>query len=86
MNNFQEKQSLNMQRTALVIIDLQNGALKGAQLAPYTGEQVVANASRLAEAFTKNGAFVVLVGSTYGGKNMIQVKTEHKDHAQIVEE
>ena len=34
MDNLKEKESLSMQRTALIILDLQNGIVKGRQLAP----------------------------------------------------
>lgn len=81
MDHLQKKESLSMQKTALVIIDLQNGIVKSRQRAPYTVEQVVANASRLAEAFTRKGAFVILVRtSTHDGKDMLQVKTDDAEH------
>ena len=49
---------LNPQKTALVLIDLQN-AVVGMNTAPYTAEQVVANSKKLAEAFRASGAPVV---------------------------
>lgn len=77
MAHLPEKESLSMQKTALVIIDLQNGVVKNRRRAPYTVEQVVANADRLAEAFTRKGAFVVLVRtSTHDGNDMLRVKTD----------
>ncbi len=61
---------IKAEKTALVIIDLQNG-IANRQSAPYTGVQMVLNASRLANTFTKKGAFVVLVRvSTVDGKDM----------------
>ncbi|MFT9057109.1 MAG: hydrolase [Ethanoligenens sp.] len=79
MIGIQEEKSLDMEKTALVVIDLQNGIVKNKQRAPYSGEQVVSNASKLAEAFTQKGAFVVLVRvSTHDGKDMLRVKTDYK--------
>jgi nicotinamidase-related amidase len=79
MENLQTREPLNPEKTALVIIDLQNGVVNGRKHAPYTGEQVVANASRLADAFTEKGAFVVLVRvSTHDGKDMLRPKTDFK--------
>jgi nicotinamidase-related amidase len=51
---------LNPQKTALVLIDLQN-AVVGMHTAPYTAVQVVANSKKLAEAFRAVGAPVVYV-------------------------
>jgi nicotinamidase-related amidase len=51
---------LNHQKTALVLIDLQN-AIVGMNTAPYTAAQVVANSKKLAEAFRAAGAAVVYV-------------------------
>jgi nicotinamidase-related amidase len=47
-------------RTALVLIDLQNGIV-GAPVTPLGGPEVVGNAVRLAEAFRRHNAPVVLV-------------------------
>jgi nicotinamidase-related amidase len=69
---------LKTEKTALVVIDLQNGIVKR-QGVPYTGEQVVANASRLVDIFTEHGAFVVLVKvSSVDGKDMLKSKTDLK--------
>lgn len=46
--------------TALVLIDLQKGILSG-QLAPYTGDEVLARAKSLSNRFRDVGAPVVLV-------------------------
>jgi nicotinamidase-related amidase len=51
---------LNPEKTALVLIDLQN-AVVGMNTAPYTAAQVVANSKKLAEAFRAVGAAVVYV-------------------------
>lgn len=60
--------TLDSKRTALVVIDLQEGivALDGA---PHGTKDVVARAALLADAFRSQGAFVVLVnvGSKDGG-------------------
>jgi nicotinamidase-related amidase len=51
---------LDPQKTALVIIDLQN-AIVGMNTAPYSADQVVENSKKLAEAFRVHGAPVVYV-------------------------
>ncbi len=51
-------------RTALVLIDLQNGIV-AAPTAPRTGPEVVARAGELADAFHAHGAPVVLVRVTF---------------------
>ncbi|WP_246590538.1 hypothetical protein [Paenibacillus sophorae] len=57
---------------------MQNGIVNS-QRAPYTGVQVVQNASRLINAFTKKGAFVVLVRvSTLDSKDMLKPNTDLK--------
>lgn len=47
-------------RTALVLIDLQNGVI-AAPTTPHTGPEVLARAVELADAFRSHGALVVLV-------------------------
>lgn len=51
---------IDIKKTALVIVDLQKGIVnvKGE---PYTGKQVVDNATKIAKEFTKKGGFTVLV-------------------------
>lgn len=72
-----ESKYVKAEKTALVVIDLQNGIAHGRQSAPYTGAEVVQNAGKLAEAFTEKGAFVVLVRvSTLDGKDMLRPKTD----------
>src|ERR1700729_354978 len=51
---------LDPQKTALVLIDLQN-AIVGMSPVPHTAAQVVANSRKLAEAFRAKGAPVVYV-------------------------
>jgi nicotinamidase-related amidase len=51
------------ERTALVLIDLQNGIL-AAPTTPHTAPEVVARAAELADAFRTHGAPVVLVRVT----------------------
>jgi nicotinamidase-related amidase len=51
---------LDPKTTALILIDLQHGIV-GMPLAPYSGQQVVERASRLAGAFRQSGATVVFV-------------------------
>jgi nicotinamidase-related amidase len=47
------------QKTALVVIDLQNWL--GNHYAPYSSEEVISNAAALADAFRKQGSMVALV-------------------------
>lgn len=48
---------INFDKTALVLIDLQQGILK-MDYAPHTAENVVQNANKLIEAFRKNNGFI----------------------------
>lgn len=71
-----EAKLINAEKTALVVIDLQSGIVNK-QVVPYTGAQVVQNASRLMNAFTEKGAFVVLVRvSSVDGKDMLKPSTD----------
>ena len=66
------------EKTALVVIDLQNGIVNRPH-SPYTGAQVVQNVARLIDAFEEKGAFVVLVRvSTLDGKDMLKPITDSK--------
>lgn len=57
-----ETKLLNAEKTALVVIDLQQGIVAGGrQSAPYSSPEVIQNASLLVDAFTEKGAFVILV-------------------------
>ncbi|MBX4264903.1 isochorismatase family protein [Clostridium estertheticum] len=73
-----EKEYINAQRTALVVIDLQIGIVNKERLtSPFTAEEVVLNASSLINAFTDKGAFVVLVKvSSLDGKDMLKPNTD----------
>ncbi|WP_152393824.1 hydrolase [Paenibacillus guangzhouensis] len=79
-----EVSAWNVEKTALVVIDLQRGiAGSGRQTAPYTGAEVVQKASQLIEAFTEKGGFVVLVRvSSVDGKDMLHPSTD-MTHAPV---
>ncbi len=66
------------EKTALVVIDLQQGiAHPSRQGAPHDSSVVVGNASRLARAFAEEGGFVVLVRvSSLDGKDMLKPDTD----------
>ncbi|MCL6452190.1 MAG: hydrolase [Alicyclobacillus sp.] len=69
-------EALYPDKTALVVIDLQNSvvALKGA---PYSAQEVVHNAARLVNAFRAKGAFVGLVRvASQDGKDMLRPLTD----------
>ncbi|MDR3565997.1 MAG: hydrolase [Negativicutes bacterium] len=69
---------MKAERTALVVIDLQKGIINR-EFSPYTGAQVVQNASRLINAFTEKEAFVVLVRvSSLDGKDMFKPRIDLK--------
>ena len=63
--------------TALVLIDLQNGVL-AMPTVPHAGQEVVARATELAEAFRAHGAPVVLVRVTFAadGSDAVPGRTE----------
>lgn len=68
--------TINGKKTALVVIDLQTGIV-GRELKPYTGGDVVANATKLIGAVKEKDGFVVLVRvSTTDGKDMPHPKTD----------
>jgi len=76
---------LIVEKTALVVIDLQNGIVNR-ECSPYTTTQVVNNAAKLANIFTKNGAFVVLVRvSSVDGKDMLKPIADSKKNFQFSE-
>ncbi len=73
-----ENEFINAEKSALVLIDLQNGIV-GRELSPYVSEEVIQNASKLVKAFNEKGAFIVLVRvSTIDGKDMVKPKTDLK--------
>ncbi|MBC6309624.1 isochorismatase family protein [Listeria sp. FSL L7-1582] len=72
---------LEMEKTALVLIDLQNGII-GHHSAPYTPEAIIKRAGELAKAFVAKGGFVVLVRvSTLDGKDMLHPATDQEQSA-----
>lgn len=83
MDNVQSESQLPADKTALVVIDLQQGiAHKDRALAPYTSAQVIEKAGRLVRNFTAQGVFTVLVRvSTLDGKDMLKPKTDSPLHS-----
>lgn len=78
LKSIKEVEFIKSERTALVVIDLQNG-IANRELSPHTGAQVVQNASKLINAFTEKGAFVVLVKvSSVDGKDMLKPNVDSK--------
>ncbi|MCL1631602.1 hydrolase [Sporolactobacillus sp. CPB3-1] len=72
---------MNKEKTALVVIDLQNGIVNS-QRAPYTGAQVVERTMKLVHAFTTNGSFVALVRvSSFDGKDWLVPQTDSSQPA-----
>ncbi len=67
---------LDLTRTALVLIDLQQGIVSRPQLAPHAGADVVANAAKLAARFRAAGAPVVLVNVTFSPDGRDALKPE----------
>ena len=63
---------INFNKTALVLIDLQEGILK-MDYAPHTAENVVQNANKLINVFRKNNGFIAFVRvNFYDGKDVLQ--------------
>jgi len=78
LEGIKETKFINTERTALVVIDLQMG-IANREASPFTGKEVVRNASKLINAFTEKGAFVVLVKvSSVDGKDMLNPNTDSK--------
>ncbi len=75
-----ENEFINAEKSALVLIDLQNGiTAREISPSPYTSEEVIQNASKLVNVFSEKGAFIVLVRvSTIDGKDMVRPKTDLK--------
>ena len=63
--------NINKAKTALVVIDLQRGIAQ-MELKPYTAQEAIANASKLAEAFRKNNMPVFLVRAAMGPGTMLK--------------
>ena len=73
-----ETEVIKAEKTALVIIDLQNGIVNR-ECSPHTTAEVIQNASKLVNAFTEKGAFVVLVRvSSVDGKDMLKPSVDLK--------
>jgi nicotinamidase-related amidase len=71
-----EQESIKAEKSALVLIDLQNG-IANRELLPHSSAKIIENARKLIDAFTEKGAFVVLVRvSTVDGKDMVKPKTD----------
>ncbi|AIQ24925.1 MULTISPECIES: hydrolase [unclassified Paenibacillus] len=82
-----ETECIDAKKTALVVIDLQNGIVNMPNKAPHTGEQVVQKGSSLVQAFTEKGAFVVLVRvSSLDGQDMLRPQTDLKMNAGAIPE
>lgn len=75
-----ETEWLKADKTALVVIDLQQGIASVArQSAPYTSAEVIRNASKIVDAFTEKGAFVVFVKVSWlDGKDMPKPDADFK--------
>ena len=56
-----DKSIINIEKTAMVVIDLQEGIARRAGLTPYSGDKVVENSVKLVKEFRKNGGDVFLV-------------------------
>ncbi|MEK4287946.1 hydrolase [Paenibacillus sp. FSL P4-0502] len=70
-------ESIEASKTALVVIDLQQGIVHSPKQGPNTSAQVVENASKLAQSFTEKGGFVVLVRVSWlDGQDMLKPKTD----------
>jgi nicotinamidase-related amidase len=63
-----QDETIDMSRTALVLVDLQVRAV-GRQLAPRGGAEVIRQAMRLADAVRDNGGLVVVVQTEHPGEH-----------------
>lgn len=69
---------LEPEKTALVVIDLQNGTMNR-PLFPHSSAQVIQNVKNLIDLFTEKGAFVALVRVSHtDGKDRVTPKTDFK--------
>ena len=78
LEQINETEFINIEKTALVVIDLEVGIvnIKGE---PFTSQEVIQNASGLINTFTGKEAFVVLVKvSSADGKDMLKPNTDSK--------
>jgi len=78
---------ISREKTALVVIDLQNGIAGRDGLAPYTGGEVVGNAKLLAAAFRKNNmpVFLFHVSPSADHKDSLKPMTDHEQNFKITE-
>lgn len=68
--------NLDVEKTALVVIDMQNGILS-LPCAPYPAKSILAQTIRLADAFRTIGGFVVLVNvDSRDGKDVLRPITD----------
>lgn len=68
-------ENLNLENSALVIIDLQKGITQ-MPTQPYSSHEVITNCARLAEAYRKKGMPVFLVHVNPGEKDRLRVITD----------
>ena len=81
-----ETEVINAAKTAIIVIDLQCGIVNR-ESAPHTGAEVIQNASKLVNAFTEKGAFVVLVRvSSLDGKDMLRPAVDLKSNPRQLPE
>ncbi|MBC6315075.1 isochorismatase family protein [Listeria grandensis] len=68
--------NLQIEKTALVLIDLQNGII-GRNSAPHSPEEIIERSRQLAQSFTEKGGFVVLVRVSFlDGKDSLNPTTD----------
>ena len=63
---------IDINKTAMVIIDLQEGIVKREGLKPYSGVEVVEKSVKLAKEFRKNGGEVFLVRVSFDSKDSLK--------------
>lgn len=81
-----ENEILKAERTALVVIDLQNGVVNR-EFAPYSSAQVIENASKLISAFTNRGIFTALVRVSHiDEKDALRPSVDLKNHRSKFQE
>lgn len=79
-------ENLKLSKTALVVIDLQNGIVN-MEGKPHTSEEIIKNASKLANAFSDKEAFVVLVRVSFtDGKDMLRPNLDFQPKAMQIPE
>lgn len=77
-----ESLDLDLEKTALVVIDLQKGIVS-MEGAPYEPSTVIGNAVRLADVFREKGAFVTLVHVDFhDGKDALRPITDQPTQAR----